>query len=137
MTKNILPITACTTCQCDAVTVYNILVVEDDIMIGMLLTEMLTELGNVVCAVERTEAGAVAAAARFQPDLMIVDANLSDGNGISAVETILRDQFIPHVFVTGEKLVTQRRRPGDVVIEKPFRERDLVYAMNRALAIKA
>ena len=137
MTKNILPITACTTCQCDAVTVYNILVVEDDILIGMLLTEMLTELGNVVCAVERTEAGAVAAAARFQPDLMIVDANLSDGNGISAVETILRDQFIPHVFVTGEKLVTQRRRPGDVVIEKPFRERDLVYAMNRALAIKA
>ena len=135
MTKNILPITACTTCQCDAVTVYNILVVEDDILIGMLLTEMLTELGNVVCAVERTEAGAVAAATRFQLDLMIVDAHLNDGSGISAVETILKDRFIPHVFVTGDKRGTQQHRPGDVVIEKPFRERDLVDAMARALAI--
>ena len=134
MTKSILPITACTTCQCDAVTTHSILVVEDDILIGMLLTDMLTELGHAVCAVERTEAGAVAAAARFQPDLMIVDAHLKDGSGILAVEAILRKSFVPHVFVTGDKRGTQQHRPEDVVIEKPFRERDLVDAINRALA---
>jgi two-component system, response regulator PdtaR len=134
MTKSILPITACITCQCDAVTVYNILVVEDDILIGMLLTDMLTELGHSVCAVERTEAGAVAAVIRFQPDLMIVDAHLTDGSGIAAVETILKDNFVPHVFVTGDKRGTQQHRPDDVVIEKPFRERDLVDAIRRAFA---
>jgi two-component system, response regulator PdtaR len=117
------------------VTVHNILVVEDDILIGLLLSDMLMELGHVVCAVERTEAGAVTAAARFQPDLMIVDAQLNDGSGISAVETILKDRFVPHVFVTGDKLGTQQHRPGDVVIEKPFRERDLVDAIKRAFSI--
>lgn len=137
MMKGILPITAITTCRCDTVTVYNILVVEDDILIGMLLTEMLTELGHVVCAVVRSEAGAVAAAVRFQPDLMIVDAHLTDGSGIAAVETIIEDKFIPHVFVTGDKLGTQRHRPGDVVIEKPFRERDLVDAIRRAVSMPA
>lgn len=112
----------------------NILVVEDDIMIGMLLSDMLTGLGHSVCAVERTEAGAVAAAARFQPDLMIVDIHLKVGNGIAAVETVLRDRDIPHVFVTGDRYGTQRRPPGDIVIEKPFREVDLLEAIARATA---
>ncbi len=134
MTQSIWPTTTCTTCLCDVMPLLNILVVEDDILIGMLLTDLLTGLGHVVCAVERTEGGAVAAAARFQPDLMIVDATLRDGNGISAVETILRHQFIPHVFVTGDKLGTQKHRPVDIVIEKPFRERELIEAMKRAVA---
>jgi two-component system, response regulator PdtaR len=110
----------------------NILVVEDDSMIGMLLSDMLTGLGHSVCAVERTEAGAVAAATRFQPDLMIVDIHLKVGSGISAVEAVLRDRVIPHVFVTGDRYGTQRRAPGDIVIEKPFRERDLLEAIERA-----
>lgn len=113
-------------------TALNILVVEDNALIGMLLSEMLAGLGHTVCAVERGEAGAVAAAARFQPDLMIVDAHLSDGSGISAVETILRSRFVPHVFVTGDRLGTLRHRPVDVVLEKPFHERDLVQAIARA-----
>jgi CheY-like chemotaxis protein len=117
-------------------TLLNILVVEDDIMIGMLLSDMLTGLGHSVCAVERTEAGAVAAAARFQPDLVIVDIHLKVGNGISAVEAILRDRFVPHIFVTGDRYGTQRRAPGDIVIEKPFRERDLLEAINRAIAVQ-
>ncbi len=136
MTKSTLPITARTTCRCDAVNAYSILVVEDNILIGMLLSDMLTELGHVVCAVERTEEGAVAAATKFRPDLMIVDAHLTEGSGIAAVVTILKDRFIPHVFVTGDKLGTQQHRPEDVVIEKPFRECDLVEAIDRAITRK-
>ena len=116
-------------------TVLNILVVEDDYLIGTLLSEMLIGLGHTVCAVERTETSAVAAAARHHPDLMIVDAHLGNGSGIAAMETILHDRFVPHVFVTGDKLQTQVHRPGDIVIEKPFRERDLVEAISRAIAI--
>lgn len=134
MTKSIWPITTRITCRCDAVTAYSTLVVEDNILIGMLLSDMLIELGHVVCAVERTEEGAVAAAAKFRPDLMIVDVHISHGSGISAVETILRDRFVPHVFVTGDKLGTQQHRPGDVVIEKPFREHELIEAIKRATA---
>jgi two-component system, response regulator PdtaR len=116
------------------VTRYNILVVEDEVLIGMLLTDILTEFGHLVCAVERSESGAVTAAARFKPDLMIVDAHLTDGSGIAAVEKILKHRFVPHIFVTGDRLGTLLLRPNDIVIEKPFRERDLVQAIARAIA---
>lgn len=115
-------------------TALNILVVEDDFMIGMLMSEMLTGLDHVVCAIERTEAGAIAAAAHFHPDVMIVDVHLREGSGISAVETIVQDRFVPHIFVTGDRLGTLLLRPKDIVIEKPFRERDLVQAIARAIA---
>jgi CheY-like chemotaxis protein len=52
-----------------------ILVVEDDAMIAMLLADMFAAMGHDVCAIERTEAGAVAAATLCKPDLMIVDAD--------------------------------------------------------------
>jgi two-component system, response regulator PdtaR len=81
-----------------------VLIVEDEAMIAMLLAEVLTGLGHEVYATEATEAGAVAAAARHQPELMIVDDELRRGNGIAAVEQITRSGFIPHVFVTGKSL---------------------------------
>jgi two-component system, response regulator PdtaR len=110
-----------------------VLVVEDEILIGMLLAEALGAMGYDVCAVEATEAGAVAAAARCNPDLMIVDARLRNGSGISAVEEILRAGWVPHVFVSGETSSVHALRPRAIVIQKPFRETDLNRAIQRAL----
>ena len=67
-----------------------VLVIEDDALIAMLLTEMLAGMGHDVCATAATEAEAVSAATRYDPDLMIVDAGLGRGSGVSAVEEILR-----------------------------------------------
>jgi DNA-binding response OmpR family regulator len=114
-----------------------VLVVEDDTMIGMLLADVLAEMGHDVCAIEATEADAVAAAVRCKPDLMIVDARLGDGSGVSAVEEILRAGFVPHVFVSGETSSVQALRPDAVVIQKPFREPDLARAIQRALGATA
>jgi two-component system, response regulator PdtaR len=110
-----------------------VLIVEDEAVIGMLLAEVLAGMGHDVCAVETTETDAVAAAARCRPDLMIVDARLGDGSGVSAVEEILRTGFVPHVFVSGDMLGVQALRPGAVVIQKPFFESDLARAIQRAL----
>jgi CheY-like chemotaxis protein len=66
-------------------------IVEDKVTIAMLLEATLADMGHGVCAVEGTEAGAVAAAARHRPDPLIVDARWSEGSGISAVDRILRD----------------------------------------------
>ena len=109
-----------------------VMVVEDDAMIGPLLAETLTGLGYEVCGIEATEAGAVAAAARHRPDLMIVDVNLAGGSGIAAVERITRTGPVPHLFMSG--LVRQAAVPGGVLLTKPFREADLVRAIGRALA---
>jgi two-component system, response regulator PdtaR len=109
-----------------------ILIIEDDVMIAMLLADVLAEMGHEVCAIEATQAGAVAAAARHRPGLMIVDVRLRVGNGISAVEEILRCGFLPHVFVSGDPLVG-RLSPSAVVIQKPFVEADLIRAIQTAL----
>jgi two-component system, response regulator PdtaR len=111
----------------------HVLVVEDDVMIGALLAEMLAEMGHDVYAVETTEAAAVAAAGRSRPQLMIVDVGLGEGSGVSAVEAILRSGPIPHVFMSGDDSRVRLLRPGAVTLRKPFRERDLFRAIHRAL----
>jgi CheY-like chemotaxis protein len=110
-----------------------ILVVEDDSLIAMLLVETLAEMGHGVCGVEATERGAVMAALRCRPDLIIVDAQLREGNGVSAVDEILSTGFVPHLFVSGNINEVLARRPGAVAIAKPFREPQLVQAIQRAL----
>jgi two-component system, response regulator PdtaR len=114
-------------------TALRVLVVEDDALIGMLLAEMLEEMGHEVCAIEATEADAVTAAVRCRPDLMIVDAQLGDGSGVSAVEKIGRTGSVPHLFVSGDISRIGALRPGAVVIQKPFREAELARAIQRAL----
>jgi len=114
--------------------VLRVLVVEDEAFIAMLYADLLVDMGHVVCAIETTEADAVAAAARHKPDLMIVDAGLRDGSGMSAVTEILRSGFVPHVFVTGNDRAVQASRPDAVVLQKPFRDPDLARAIQRALS---
>ncbi len=114
-----------------------ILIVEDEPLIAMLLEDVLTEQGHAVCATEATQAGAIAAAFRHQPDLMLVDVGLASGSGIAAVEEILRGGFVPHIFLTGDRLLQVKLRPGAIVLQKPFRDADLAGAIDQATAAAA
>jgi DNA-binding response OmpR family regulator len=105
----------------------SVLVVEDDAVIGMLLAEMLEEMGYIVCAVVATEEDAVADAARCKPGLMIVDEQLREGSGVSAMERILQTDRVPCVFISGAPV--HRTRPGANILQKPFLEQDLVRAI--------
>jgi CheY-like chemotaxis protein len=110
-----------------------ILVVEDDSLIAMLLVDTLVEMGHGVCGVEATETGAVAAALRCRLDLIIVDAQLREGSGVSAIDEILSTGFVPHVFVSGDIKKVLAQKPGAVAIGKPLRESELYRAIQRAL----
>ena len=111
-----------------------VLVIEDDALIAMLLSELLAGMGHDVCATAATEADAVIAATRHRPDLMIVDARLGRGSGVSAVEEILGAGPVAHVFLSGDVERVRVRKPDAVVIRKPFREADLARAIDMALA---
>jgi hypothetical protein len=63
---------------------------------------------------------------------MIVDAQLREGSGVSAVEQILRTGFIPHILVSGAKV--QALRAGAVLIDKPFFEGVLLSQTLTSLA---
>ncbi len=96
-------------------------------MIGLVLAEMLSEMGYDVCAIAATEDDAVAVAARCGPGLMIVDEQLREGSGQSAVERILRSGPVPCIFMSGAP--SRPKQPGAQVLQKPFLEEDLVRAI--------
>ena len=104
-------------------------------MIGMLLTDILNERGHEVCAIETTQGGAVTAAAHYRPDLVITDARLGQGSGVSAIDEILRTGFVPHLFITGNISRVRQLRPNALVLEKPFCEDELMHAIQCALAV--
>ena len=106
-----------------------ILVVDDDVVIGALLAELLEDMGHVVCGVETTEGGAVRAALATKPDLMIVDQRLQAGSGVAAVTAIARVVSIPHIFMSGERLPAAKG--SAIFLRKPFVVRDLVDAIER------
>lgn len=111
-----------------------VLVVEDDALIAMALAELLVCLGHDVCGTAATEDEAVVAAAHYQPDLMVVDAGLGRGSGVSAVEAICRTRPRAHVFISGDAERVRERRPNAVVLRKPFRQAELAKAIEIALA---
>jgi CheY-like chemotaxis protein len=114
-------------------TVPRILIIENDVMIGILLSELLVEMGYAVCGIAATEAEAIAEAARCHPDLMIVDVWLDDGDGVAAVTEILRAGPMPHFFVSGDITGILTLYPDLTVMQKPFREADLAQAIGHAL----
>lgn len=114
-------------------TALRILVVEDDSVIGLLLGMTLEQMGHVVCAIESTEAGAVSSAERLRPDLMIVDAGLREGDGISAVQRILLKGPMRHLFASADRAGIRARFPQAVVLEKPFSATDLAGAIQRTM----
>ncbi|MBW4024019.1 MAG: response regulator [Proteobacteria bacterium] len=111
-----------------------VLVVEDNAIIGMLLADMLIAMGHRVCGVEVTEAGAIEAASRWRPDLMIVDAELEEGDGFEAIRSILIFGPMPHVFMSGTVGgIGSRDSP---VLQKPFGEKELVRAIEQAIEMR-
>ena len=111
-----------------------IVVVEDDAPISMLLGEILEDMGHTVCAIENTEAGAVSSAALWHPDLMIVDLSLGEGCGIAAMDAIQRHGTMPHVFVSGDISRIRLLRPNAIMAQKPYREADIVDAIQLVVA---
>ena len=118
-------------------TTLRIMVVEDETPMGVLFGEVLEGMGYIVCAIEATEANAIAAAERCKPDLLLVDVQLGVGSGVSVVAEILRKGFVPHVFYSGDISGVQASQPTAVALQKPFRVAELAQAINRALNASA
>ena len=111
-----------------------ILLVDDDEIIGMLLAEMLEDMGHEVCGIETSEAAAVRAAAKLSPDLIIIDVTLGEGSGVAAVRQILLSGPVSHLFVSGDLTAVRALMPTAAMLHKPYNEAQLVSGMQRAVA---
>jgi CheY-like chemotaxis protein len=114
-----------------------VLVIEDDALIAMMLVEVLIGLGHRVCATATTPAEAVAAAHEQRPDFLLSDVKLRDGSGIDAVQEILRNTPVPHMYMTGDIVGLKSRLPDAVAVRKPFSAAAQGKAIEKALEVGA
>ncbi|MFH1090014.1 MAG: response regulator [Pseudomonadota bacterium] len=115
-----------------------IMVVEDEIVVAADLTAQLMELGYDTCGFAVTGEEAVNLAMSRQPDLILMDINLSgDMDGIEAAARIRRHTGIPIVFITAHADTELVKRASTIepsgYLVKPFEPRELFANIETAL----
>jgi CheY-like chemotaxis protein len=102
-----------------------ILIVEDEMLIGMLLEDMLVDIGHDVAAVVPRLKEALAAVQCETFDLAILDVHLHGESAFPVADALIA-KGIPFVFATGygERGLPETYR-GRPVLQKPFARTDL------------
>ena len=102
-----------------------ILVVEDEMLIGMLLEDMLTDMGHEVAAIVPRLKDALAAVQRETFDLAVLDVHLHGESAFPVADALIA-KGVPFIFATGygERGLPDSYR-GRPVLQKPFARDDL------------
>ena len=122
--------------EIDRQTATRVLIIEDEPLISLDLSEIVESLGHAVTAVARTADQAVAAADSNPPGLVLADMQLADGSsGLDAVRDILARFSVPVIFVTSfpERLLTGERPEPTFMITKPYDPNAVKAAISQAL----
>ena len=112
----------------------HVLIIEDEVLIALDLQEMLASAGATTFSFAETERGAVDAARRLRPDVIMSDVTLREGTGPDAVATI-HAEFgpLPVIYLTATPEACAQCDPPVRVLSKPVAPRALCEAF-RAVA---
>lgn len=107
-----------------------ILIVEDDRVLGKLLTEKLSESYQVVLRIDQASA-LLQLKTEAVPDLVILDVGLPDGNGFEIAKFIKAAKInVPFIFLTAQADANSRLQGyeigADEYIPKPFHLKELL-----------
>jgi AmiR/NasT family two-component response regulator len=115
-----------------------VLIAEDEALIRLDLKEMLEEEGYTVVAEVGDGQQAVDQAKHLLPDLVILDIQMPELDGLSAAEQIASARIAPVIVLTAfsqRELVERARDAGAMAyLVKPFSKNDLVPAIEVARA---
>lgn len=115
-----------------------VLVVEDEALIRLDLTEMLGEEGYVVAGEAGDGEQAVTLARELRPDLVIMDVKMPKVDGIAAAGQIVEERIAPVVMLTAfsqRDLIERARDAGAMAyLVKPFARHELVPAIELAVS---
>ena len=117
--------------------VFNVLIVEDELINAKVLQNFLVDKGYVVMGVVTTGEAAVDFVAKKRPHLILMDIELADKmNGIEAAEIINKNDSIPILYLTSQtdkKIVDKARETQPVgYVIKPFSPMQLEITMDMA-----
>ncbi|MBN2158208.1 MAG: PAS domain S-box protein [Spirochaetes bacterium] len=115
-----------------------LLVVEDELVIGMSIQMSLERLGYAVVGIVSSGEEAVEKALELQPDLILMDIILSGTmDGIEAAREIRKQVDIPIIYLTANADSPTVERARDTVpygyLNKPINERDLMSNIDSAI----
>lgn len=115
-----------------------VLVAEDEALIRLDLKEMLEEEGYRVCGEASDGETAVRMTEELRPDLVILDVQMPVLDGLAAAERIAAARLAPVIILTAysqRELVVRARDAGAMTyLVKPFQKRDLIPALEMAMA---
>ena len=113
---------------------HRVLVIEDEMLIGMLLEDMLNDLGHEIAAVVPRLKDALVAVESQSFDFAILDVHLNGESAFPVADALIA-RGVPFVFATGygERGLpdTYRDRP---VLQKPFAKSDLERVLKQVFA---
>ncbi|HZG84847.1 ANTAR domain-containing response regulator [Paenibacillus sp.] len=115
-----------------------IVLAEDEYLVLLGLKSLVEELGHVVVGEATDGVKAVELAIEQQPDIVIVDINMPNLDGLSAVKRINEKLFIPSIIVSAyydEDLIKRATEEGVLYyLIKPVDQKDIKIALNISLA---
>lgn len=102
-----------------------VLVVEDEVIVGMLIEDMLAQLGFEVVAISTRLDDALRLARTLDIDCAVLDINI-DGQLSFPVADVLRRRGVPFLFATGYGAkIVEAPFGGTPTLQKPFQIADL------------
>ena len=111
------------------------LIIEDQLIYASIIEYVLRDCGFDSFHVAASKDAAVAAARSRRPDLITADVMLETGCGLEAIDAIdASSESIPVIFITGAAAEIRDRVTDRPVLNKPFSEETLTYAVAASLA---
>lgn len=116
-----------------------ILIVEDEILVGMMLKKKIEKHGYVVGEIATSGEEAIAMAETEKPDLLFMDVSLPGGlDGVDTAIKIKEKRDIPVIFFTGnhrdENLLRRSRKVKPVaILDKMGSFSEVIRSMQKAL----
>jgi CheY-like chemotaxis protein len=116
-----------------------ILIVEDEVLVSMFLSDVLMDLGHTVTGTADTVDAALALAAQKPSDLAFVDMGLAGkGDGVEAAKLLRERHGVRTVLMSGasESTVASRAEAAQPlgILIKPYTEADVQRALDAAVA---
>ena len=114
-----------------ALSMFKVVIAEDDLSSVELLEQVLIENGYRVCGVARTVDYAVELIERYKPDFAILDLVLSDGRFGTEIGAKMRSGRRPGIlYATGyPNDIRFMAAHGEACIGKPYRAADILSAL--------
>ncbi len=117
---------------------HNILVVDDEILIGEYLENSLSYMGYNVIGVAHSGKQAIGMAKKYRPDIILMDIVMQgEFDGIEAAEIITDEMDVPIIFITGYEEDEFIQRAKEVnpygYLLKPFHEQELKASIEIAI----